>query len=35
MLDGDSAWPLIGYAATMAVPVSIGLALLRLRGRER
>ncbi|MET3582611.1 DHA1 family florfenicol/chloramphenicol resistance protein-like MFS transporter [Mesorhizobium robiniae] len=34
MLNGDSAWPLIGYAATMAVLVSIGLALLQSRAHR-
>jgi DHA1 family florfenicol/chloramphenicol resistance protein-like MFS transporter len=28
-LDGDTAWPVIAYATTMAVLVSAGLALLR------
>lgn len=31
LLDGDTAWPLICYATTMAVLVSTGLALLRSR----
>ncbi|MER8828745.1 CmlA/FloR family chloramphenicol efflux MFS transporter [Mesorhizobium sp. M0938] len=34
MLNGDSAWPLIGYAAVMAVLVSIGLALLQSRAHR-
>ena len=32
LLNGDTAWPVICYAAVMAVLVSSGLALLRLRG---
>ncbi|WIX32355.1 CmlA/FloR family chloramphenicol efflux MFS transporter [Salinicola sp. JS01] len=31
LLNGDTAWPLICYATTMALLVSAGLALLRLR----
>jgi DHA1 family florfenicol/chloramphenicol resistance protein-like MFS transporter len=31
MLDGDSAWPLIGYSTAMAVLVLIGLVLLGSR----
>jgi DHA1 family florfenicol/chloramphenicol resistance protein-like MFS transporter len=34
MLGGDTAWPLIGYAAMMAALVSAGLALLRLRDQS-
>jgi MFS transporter, DHA1 family, chloramphenicol/florfenicol resistance protein len=34
MLNGDSAWPLIGYATVMAVLVSIGLALLLSRAHR-
>jgi DHA1 family florfenicol/chloramphenicol resistance protein-like MFS transporter len=32
LLNGDTAWPVICYSATMAVLVSLGLALLRFRG---
>ncbi|MGE6078567.1 chloramphenicol/florfenicol efflux MFS transporter FloR [Aeromonas veronii] len=31
LLNGDTAWPVIVYATTMAVLVSVGLALLRSR----
>ncbi|MCV3738267.1 chloramphenicol/florfenicol efflux MFS transporter FloR [Rhizobium sp. TRM96647] len=31
MLDGDTAWPIIGYAATLAALVLLGLRLLRSR----
>lgn len=31
MLDGDTAWPVIGYAATLAALVLLGLRLLRSR----
>jgi DHA1 family florfenicol/chloramphenicol resistance protein-like MFS transporter len=31
LLNGDTTWPLIFYAMTMAVLVSTGLALLRSR----
>jgi len=34
MLGGDTAWPLIGYAAMMAALVSAGLALLQLRDQS-
>jgi DHA1 family florfenicol/chloramphenicol resistance protein-like MFS transporter len=34
MLGGDTAWPLIGYAVTMAVLVSIGLLLLQFRDQS-
>lgn len=32
LLNGDTAWPVICYATAMAVLVSLGLVLLRLRG---
>jgi DHA1 family florfenicol/chloramphenicol resistance protein-like MFS transporter len=31
LLNGDTAWPVIVYAVTMAVIVVLGLALLRSR----
>ncbi|CCG07377.1 CmlA/FloR family chloramphenicol efflux MFS transporter [Pararhodospirillum photometricum] len=35
LLNGDTAWPIIGYAVTMAGLVLAGLALLRVRPGER
>ncbi|TWI36477.1 DHA1 family florfenicol/chloramphenicol resistance protein-like MFS transporter [Mesorhizobium tianshanense] len=35
VLNGDSAWPLIGYAAAMAMLVSAGLPLIRSRSHSR
>jgi DHA1 family florfenicol/chloramphenicol resistance protein-like MFS transporter len=34
MLGGDTAWPLIGYAVTMAALVSAGLLLLQFRDQS-
>ena len=33
VLDGDTAWPLVAYAAGMAVIVSAAVSAVRRRGR--